>query len=118
MKKKTLRKCPFCGAKPELREYREYGSGEYRGRLDVAVLCPKCYARGPFINMRFFRDLSEYSVEDFRENPSLRAKEDDAYAEYTRQIHEFAQNLWNGSAAKDDELEFKHGMMKDYYKEG
>ena len=109
-----LRPCPFCGSPVALEEFKEYGSGEYRGRLDVAVLCRVCWARGPFVNMRFFRELSKYSVEDFRENPSLRAKEDDAYEEYRRQIHEFTANLWNGSKLQGP-TSFNHRSMKDYY---
>lgn len=96
--------CPFCSGEAELKEYTDHwGSGEYANSTQFRqVICKSCKASAPAIRQKHFIELSDYSVEDFRNNPSLRAKVDDEYDAYKKTVGEEAIEAWNKRTGAQD----------------
>ncbi len=92
-----IKPCPFCGAKGELKEGSTPSSGDgyYMGQDYFIIECVGCGARSGDVNYDFLRDFTDYTVNDFRKNPVLRAKVDDEYLEYKEEKRVETVSLWN-----------------------
>lgn len=87
--------CPFCGADGSAAENEEFETCREHEAPYVVVICDKCGARAASVWTKHFRDFSEYDVDDFRRNPSLRAAEDDRYDNYIVIQKNLAIESWN-----------------------
>ena len=99
--------CPFCASeKVELGEDSvRYGYGSYE-RFDTfyAVRCKDCGAKGKAFYQKPLRSFTEYTVQDFRDNPILRAKVEDEYSEYIDDMKLDAVKAWNIRRLDTDDL--------------
>lgn len=97
MVKVSISNCPFCGGKAEVDTMRQdVGEGSYMRTLTyVRVMCTKCEARSGDIRQKPFCDVTEYTVQDFRDDPSLREVEKDKYDEYCKSLEGKAIDCWN-----------------------
>jgi hypothetical protein len=93
----NIKKCPFCGSDAELvhKDKSSSDDGYCSGYPARAVECLKCFSVGPVKTFKWFRDFTDYTVADFRRNPSLRAKIDDAYEDYVKRQEEMVITAWN-----------------------
>jgi hypothetical protein len=84
--------CPFCGSKAEQKEYDERGGyGEYERTIKYhLVVCGGCGAEGPKKHQKWLIDFTKYTVNDFRNNPILRARVEEEYEEYCRNVKQAA----------------------------
>ena len=93
----SLKNCPFCGGDGELvdDDISSDSEGYYPGQNRKVVRCKRCKANGSHVNVMFFRQWSSCSVNDYRNNPALRARHEAEFSEYItdRQLH--AVKLWN-----------------------
>ena len=73
--------CPHCNGNAELKSKNErVGYDEYMRYIDsFYVACSECGARTADFRKKTFAETTEYTVQDFRENPALRAKVEDEY---------------------------------------
>ncbi len=92
--------CPFCSGEPELIERQERsGYGEYERTLTFHVVrCKKCKAKATEYEQKALIDFTRHTVQDFRNNPVLRAKVEDDYAAYIQQTKKLAVSAWNTRA--------------------
>ena len=97
MDKKYLRICPFCTGMAELKSKKDrVGYAEYMTYVDsMFVECTGCGARSVDIIKTPLCDTTDYRVEDFRENPTLRARVEDEYLIYCKRLEQDAVNSWN-----------------------
>lgn len=93
----NLLSCPFCAGEGELIEKRErHGYGEYERNIIFHVVeCKKCHSHGRRYEQKALIDFTSHTVQDFRNNPVLRAKVEDEYNLYITQIKELAVSSWN-----------------------
>lgn len=92
-----LKRCPFCGGEPDLILRRErMGYGDYERALEFHVVrCLNCGALGKEFKQQALIDYTSHTVQDFRNNPILRAKVKDEYEKYISQTKELAIKAWN-----------------------
>lgn len=92
-----LKSCPFCGGQAKLvtsnvqSGYGGYGSNE----IYHAVVCANCESRSKGYHQKHLISFTSHTVSDFRNNPILRAKVEDEYAVYCKQVIERATEAWN-----------------------
>lgn len=92
-----LKPCPFCGGEAELKkEHITVGDGSYRQYQDYhKVQCNTCLAQAERIRQQPLCNMTEHTVQDFRNNPALRAKVEDEYEEYCNKVRLKAVEAWN-----------------------
>lgn len=90
---KEIKNCPFCGSEACLEEelYHHYSSSY----TTFVVSCLDCKARTKDIFKTSMIDFTKHSVDDFRKNPSLRAKEDDRLDLVNEEKKLIAVEMWN-----------------------
>lgn len=96
--------CPFCASPVLLKTERwdnpngsEYGSGN-----TVYVEC-RCGARGPSFELPHMSGFTKHTVQEFRDNPSLRAAEEERYSLHTASVERKAIEAWNCRTAASAE---------------
>lgn len=96
-KERVVMCCPFCGSNAELKSKTErFGYGEYMRYIDsFYVACTQCGARTKDFDKKPFNQMTDYTVQDFRNNPALRAKAEDEYELYCRQLEQETIEAWN-----------------------
>lgn len=99
-----LKPCPFCGGEGDLVLRRErVGYGGYEKTLEFHVVkCVNCESSGKEFRQDPLCDYTSYTVQDFRDNPVLRAKVEDEYEDYIKQAKELAIQAWNTRSKRDD----------------
>ena len=96
-----IKKCPFCGSEAEIYNGTwENPNPGYSGRDYFCVECKSCKSRGVTIPFDYMNSFSKYTVEDFRRNHFLRAKEDDLYELYKIEKQQEAMSKWNERVAE------------------
>ncbi len=92
-----LKPCPFCGGKPELIQHGErFGYGSYeQTRKYWIVKCKNCTSSGKGYEQKPLCDYTNHTVDEFRDNPILRAKVEDDYDAYIEQTKHMAMSAWN-----------------------
>ena len=65
--------CPFCKGEPEYREV-QHNPNPHLYFSTLTIQCGECKASIQPEVMPVFKDCSNYSVQDFRDDPSLRPK--------------------------------------------
>lgn len=92
-----LKKCPFCSKEGRLNSRIEHvGDGEYSRYIDYFYVdCLGCGARTRDFIKKTLSEMTEYTVQDFRGNPVLRAKAEDDYEFYIKQVEQEAIEAWN-----------------------
>jgi len=93
--------CPHCNGNAELKSKNErVGYDEYMRYIDLFyVACSECGARTADFRKKTFAETTEYTVQDFRENPALRAKVEDEYTIYCKQLEQETISAWNKRAS-------------------
>lgn len=96
-----LKPCPFCGGDAERTEWRERGAydGHYSPQTFIRIRCTVCGAKSGDGVKQNMIDITEYKVEDFRNNPALRAAEEDRLAVVVRDSSKAVDDLWNARIA-------------------
>ena len=96
----TLLGCPFCNCKTaNIKEVRDinqnvgYGDTHY-----LVAMCQECDATRGKTHLKTFNEFSKYTVRDFRESNLLRAKEEEAYESYKKEVMAVVAALWNERA--------------------
>lgn len=90
--------CPFCGSKEtELYDVQNYASGdEYSVSSQyISCRCDTCGARSGKVAYDFFNRFSKHTVEEFRRNNLLRAREDERYEQYVNERKALSVQKWN-----------------------
>jgi hypothetical protein len=89
--------CPFCNGNGKLIEESERcGYGEYERNLTFHVVkCKNCGSQSTRYEQKPLIDFTRYTVQDFRNNPVLRAKVEDDYAAYYDRTKQLAVEAWN-----------------------
>jgi hypothetical protein len=92
-----LKPCPFCGGEAEQIETVLYfGSGDYANSEEKQLCkCKACGTEGKMFHQKYLSEFTNYSVEDFRNNPLLRAKVEEEYESYVNSIKQQAITFWN-----------------------
>jgi len=92
-----LKNCPFCGGEAELKVTDVSGGsdGYFSGWPERTVICMGCKSKGRSISFNHYNKFTTYSVQEFRNNPSLRASEDDRYEAYVKKHEAMAIECWN-----------------------
>jgi hypothetical protein len=93
----NLKPCPFCGGEPkhEIEQVR-IGYSEYEHVENYHVVkCANCSSNGPRCHQKHLAEFTAYTVADFRNNPILRAKVEEDYENYCREIKRHAISAWN-----------------------
>ena len=91
-----MKNCPFCDGKAELIKHQErYRDNYYTSPEVYFVFCKECKTRGKESIIKSLANFTKYSCEDFRNNPILRAKEEDRYDEYLEKIKQETISYWN-----------------------
>lgn len=82
--------CPFCGGDAKLQSKTERsGYDEYMRYIDsFYVSCSQCGARTKGFDKKPFNEMTDYTVQDFRDNNALSAKEEDKYEHYCKQLEQ------------------------------
>ena len=96
----SLSVCPFCGGEAVLETERErqgYGEHESLETYHV-VVCSKCKSRATRYHQKHLINFTSATVSDFRHNPVLRAKVEDEYEEYCKQVQDLAVTAWERRA--------------------
>ena len=98
----NLKTCPFCGGRAHLiTESDRIGYDTYERTIDaVRITCVDCRSSGTEIIKKTLADFTSYTVQDFRQNPILRAKVEDEYEEYVKELNNQAIKAWNTRATK------------------
>ena len=94
--------CPFCGSPPKLICSHVANPNEsegYHGYDESLVYCKGCKTSGPSIYRKTFAMFSQHTVAEFRADTALRAREEDRYAEYIKDVERQAIAAWNTRAA-------------------
>ena len=91
--------CPFCNGVAEIvvdRVYSPYGY-ESNPHNETYVRCTNvaCGATGPRVVIEHFNRFSKHTVQEFRENNALRAREEERYEEYQKAARFQALAGWN-----------------------
>ena len=70
--------CPFCKGEPEYHQVLEYGAPtSYVFSTDyITIRCTACHSQLERVTLPVFKDCSNYTVQDFRDDPSLRPEID------------------------------------------
>jgi hypothetical protein len=89
--------CPFCGDKAtEMTISTRVGHEEFMRYEEAHVVtCDRCGASSRSIAQETFADRTHYKVQDFRNNPSLRARVEDEYDTYVESLCARVIYLWN-----------------------
>ena len=96
---RPLKPCPFCGGKGIIKEDETDNPNDgYSGFPYIVVHCTKCHASAESVSIEYFRQLSTYTVDDFRKSHALRAKEEARSDAYIAKKKEEAVLLWNQRA--------------------
>ena len=92
-----LKKCPFCGNSGELKlERTTMASGEYEYTDSVYIVrCVICFASASRVAVETLGQFTKHTVQDFRDNPALRARVEDEYAGYLKEKRYQARENWN-----------------------
>lgn len=95
--KEEIKPCPFCGGHSQVLSTDSLGSddGYCSGTPSYNVICSICGSRGQTVYYKWFRDTFSETVNDFRRNPSLRAKRDDEYEDIRNAKKLEAVKFWN-----------------------
>lgn len=90
------KQCPFCRAKGELKEENtRVGYGDYESNVSCFVVeCLGCGAKAQWFAIKTLCDFTTHTVEDFRNNPILRAEVEDQYETYLKELKEKAIMAW------------------------
>jgi len=91
----TLKRCPFCDGQPHLSTYtfpERWSDRTYQGTM---VSCQDCGAKGPQFHKEYLVDVTKYTVQDFRNDPILRGKEEEKYENYCKDVDKKATAGWN-----------------------
>ena len=88
-----MKNCPFCNEEPEYVEVRQ-DHGVYSFST-LTIQCMGCGAQAKPVRMPVFRDCSEYTVQDFRDNPSLRPEVEKVLEGKVSEIKESLLAAWN-----------------------
>lgn len=91
-----LKPCPFCGGDAEIITHNDNRTNEYFKSQDFLIgQCCQCGARSAKVHKKFLRDFTEHTVQDFRENPALRARVEEKYEVYEAEKMREATEAWN-----------------------
>tara|TARA_R110000782_G_scaffold269643_1_gene368132 strand:- start:215 stop:526 length:312 start_codon:yes stop_codon:yes gene_type:complete len=92
-----LKTCPFCGGVAALNsENRRVGYDEYESNVTLYFAsCTKCGARTKTTQKPHLCDFTAHTVQDFRNNPLLRASVEDEFDAYLERIKSIPVNDWN-----------------------
>ena len=72
-----------------------YGDGEYRNSVTTwTVKCSNCKANSATVTQRPFCQWSDYTVQDFRDIPSLRDSEIVGYELYLEKLKRLVMASW------------------------
>lgn len=105
MNKLIAMPCPFCGGESELTENIEAAPNEYcLDRTMVFVQCNVCGSCSKRIHQKPFSDMSEYTVQDFRDNEDLRPVVESIHEEHKKECEIEAINLWNSRSVNLEPL--------------
>jgi hypothetical protein len=98
--KPELLPCPFCGGAPHPIEIgKRLGYGEYESHVTfLAITCGLCLASSSHIVKPTMHKFTEYTVQDFRQNPALRAKEEDGLESKINEVKKEMAEQWNRRA--------------------
>lgn len=99
----ALLRCPHCNGVAELKSKDErVGYGGYMRYIDYFyVACSGCGARTADFRKKSLAEFTVYTVQDFRDNPTLRAKVEDEYTIYCWQLEQETIDAWNRRANND-----------------
>ncbi len=89
-----LMACPFCGGEAEMHEVDERSVFKDSKRFHL-VRCRDCDAQGSKHEQISLRDMTSYTVADFRQNPVLQAKVEDEYEANVASTKDRAAASWN-----------------------
>ena len=97
MNNAQIKKCPFCGghAVDELEYWTNPNGFEWGSCRYALVECSQCHAKSGIVNVDNFNRFSKHTVQEFRENNLLRAREEERYEEYVDFQKLRAIELWN-----------------------
>jgi len=92
-----IKRCPHCGERGELMSKTErVGYDEYMRYVDsFQVVCTGCGARTKEFTKKPLVATTHYTVVDFRDNPTLRAKVEDEYVTYCELLEQATVDAWN-----------------------
>lgn len=89
--------CPFCDGEPEYYKECSFGSPRamYISRDYITIRCSKCHSQLESVTMPDFADCSNYRVEDFRRDPTLRPKVNKIHAQRVADTKSNLLVKWN-----------------------
>ena len=90
-----LKACPFCGGDAESFKYIESGGGEYSSSQSMfRIRCKECWG---CMTKRAtaFCDVSKYTVQDFRDDPTLRPIVTKQHEAILAKEQQDLADLWN-----------------------
>jgi len=90
-----LKRCPFCDGSPELSTLNTGTVYSTQTCQEMLVRCQDCGAKGPQFHKQYLAEWTNYTVQDFRNNPILMIKEEEKYNEYCKSIDTLAVSGWN-----------------------
>jgi hypothetical protein len=94
---KDLLRCPHCNGQARLKSKSErVGYEEYTSYVDsIYVVCEGCGARTADFTKTSLAGFTDYTVQDFRNNPILRATVENDYKSYCNDLMQKAIDTWN-----------------------
>ena len=97
MTDKDIPSCPFCGGEASLKTKEERAGYDDYMRHDafLYVSCLKCGAQSADFRIKPLCETTPYKVQDFRNNPALRARVEDEYDVYLEQLEQEVIRAWS-----------------------
>ncbi len=90
-----LLNCPHCNGEAAFKTIRTSGNEYSCGATYRCAECTKCGARTKDYRKKGFNEMSQYTVQDFRENNSLRPEVEEIHRKYKEQLKVEIAAAWN-----------------------
>ena len=97
--------CPFCNREASLKSRTEsVGYDDHMRFVELLyVECFGCGSRTKDFRIKGFDEMSEYTVQDFRDDPTLRSKVQKNHTIYLEQLKQEVVCAWNMRPQQLDE---------------
>lgn len=92
-----LKPCPFCGGEAKFVDALRHWAGNETSRY-FSVVCTNCGAQPQQQFPHTFATKFNHSVQEYRDNPALRARCEDEYDVYIEEIKKITIHWWNRRA--------------------
>ena len=98
---KAILPCPFCNGEASLETRSEHFCYEGVFVELLYVECSDCGSRTKDFRVKQFTEMTKYTVQDFRDDPTLRSKVQKDHAIYLEQLEQEVTHAWNRRTTND-----------------